>query len=211
MVLFYPVLLWSALSETLNSLLSKRTKSCHVRTAERAAAVQAVGKQPQSAEHMTKASSPHWPGLGKEGWISSYLWLLTEDAGPLDGSMKGCLPLPFPIEWEHKGVHIPLFSEVVALQLARGQDTWRHTALWKMPCSFQNKHQELCWSRNLAEWGCHVPDTMSSTWFLWGASANLCILRSVLQAPSFPGLPFFLQQDVSMPYFTLVWDFCIKC
>lgn len=59
MVLFYPVLLWSALSETLNSLLSKRTKSCHVRTAERAAAVQAVGKQPQSAEHMTKASSPH--------------------------------------------------------------------------------------------------------------------------------------------------------
>lgn len=70
---------------------------------------------------------------------------------PTGWDMKGCLPLPFPIEWEHKGVHIPLFYEVVALQLARGQDPWRHTALLEMPCSFQNRQQELCWSRNLAE------------------------------------------------------------
>lgn len=116
-------------------------------------------------------------GLGKEGRKGSKLRLHRGEE-PLDGSMKGAYPSPshWMGTWR---VPTPLLPDVAAVKLSRGPDTWRHAALWKMPCSFYNRAQELCWSGNAAEWGSQVP-TLSSTCFLWWDFANLYISRLVL-------------------------------
>lgn len=210
-VLFYSVLLWSALSEILNSLLSyhsrewqKEPKSCHVRTAERAAAVQPVEKQPQRAEHMTKALSPHWPGWERKvgfqatcdfSWKTQDHWMgAWRDAypfpSPLSGSMKGCISLFSWPEAKTPGDTL-LFGKCHALSKigsrnCAGAETWLSEAVM-FP---------TLWA---ALGSCEEILLIS---VFWGLFSRLHLLLASLS---------FFQQDVSMPSFTLVWDFCIKC
>lgn len=123
----------------------------------------------------------HWMGT----WRGSY-----PSPSPLDGSMKGCIFLFSWPEAKTPGDTL-LFGKCHALSKigsrnCAGAETWLSEAVM-FP---------TLWA---ALGSCEEILLIS---VFWGLFSRLHLLLASLS---------FFQQDVSMPSFTLVWDFCIKC
>lgn len=132
-------------------------------------------------EGMPTPSLSHWMGA----WRDAYPF-----PSPLSGSMKGCISLFSWPEAKTPGDTL-LFGKCHALSKigsrnCAGAETWLSEAVM-FP---------TLWA---ALGSCEEILLIS---VFWGLFSRLHLLLASLS---------FFQQDVSMPSFTLVWDFCIKC